>query len=255
MQARLLCLLPPGEWADVSVKLIFISHASRNAALAWKKDCHPFCVKPRSLCSLTSKIVHREFVPYGTTINAKYYVGVLKRLKRRLRCIRPDIAGIGNSTLATRQPTPPVPWHASWSIQRCQRFPSRPTVLTWLLQTFLFFALENFHERTSFWGSWQSRRGLHQGSKRHSTKDLLWRLRSLDISLEAMYWRRRSVFWHPLMRCTDLIKKLFSTHWHYFSDMICDELGSIVNKLVQQYQHIFCLFVVLPPLLLKDIPG
>ncbi|PNF23608.1 hypothetical protein B7P43_G04760 [Cryptotermes secundus] len=37
-------------------------------------------------------LVHHEFVPNGTTINVKLYVQVLKRLKRRVYRIQPDIA-------------------------------------------------------------------------------------------------------------------------------------------------------------------
>nr|XP_012145924.1 PREDICTED: putative uncharacterized protein FLJ37770 [Megachile rotundata] len=37
-------------------------------------------------------IVHHEFVPPGQTVNAKFYVEVLKRLKRRVNRVRQDIA-------------------------------------------------------------------------------------------------------------------------------------------------------------------
>lgn len=37
-------------------------------------------------------LVHHEFVPAGTTVNAAFYVEVLKRLKKRVNRIRPDIA-------------------------------------------------------------------------------------------------------------------------------------------------------------------
>lgn len=40
-----------------------------------------------------SGLVHHEFVPHGTTVNAKFYVKVLKRLKRRIHRTRPDIGG------------------------------------------------------------------------------------------------------------------------------------------------------------------
>nr|QXJ78551.1 putative DD34D transposase [Meitanaphis flavogallis] len=36
-------------------------------------------------------LVHHEFVPHGTTINAKFYVEVLKRLKRRVHRVRLEI--------------------------------------------------------------------------------------------------------------------------------------------------------------------
>jgi len=37
-------------------------------------------------------LVHHEFVPHGKTTNAKFYVEVLKRLKRRVHRVRPEIA-------------------------------------------------------------------------------------------------------------------------------------------------------------------
>nr|QXJ78547.1 putative DD34D transposase [Floraphis choui] len=36
-------------------------------------------------------LVHHEFVPHGTIINAKFHVEVLKRLKRRVHRVRPEI--------------------------------------------------------------------------------------------------------------------------------------------------------------------
>ena len=35
-------------------------------------------------------IIHKEFVPTGQTVNAVFYVGVLKRLVSRIRQIRPE---------------------------------------------------------------------------------------------------------------------------------------------------------------------
>lgn len=37
-------------------------------------------------------LIHHDFVPCGTTVNAKFYVEVLKKLKQRVHCIHPDIA-------------------------------------------------------------------------------------------------------------------------------------------------------------------
>ncbi|XP_070392642.1 histone-lysine N-methyltransferase SETMAR-like [Dermacentor albipictus] len=37
-------------------------------------------------------LVHHEFEEPGTTVNSKFYVDVLERLKRRVQHIRPDIA-------------------------------------------------------------------------------------------------------------------------------------------------------------------
>ncbi|UYV69187.1 hypothetical protein LAZ67_6002725 [Cordylochernes scorpioides] len=38
-------------------------------------------------------IVHCDFVPQGQTVNSAFYLGVLKRLKRRIASVRTDIKG------------------------------------------------------------------------------------------------------------------------------------------------------------------
>ncbi|KAK7601290.1 hypothetical protein V9T40_008731 [Parthenolecanium corni] len=40
---------------------------------------------------VTARIVHYEFVPEGTTVTAKYYLEVLKRLRWRIRQVRPEL--------------------------------------------------------------------------------------------------------------------------------------------------------------------
>lgn len=48
-------------------------------------------VKTMLICFYDSKgIVHKEFVPPGQTVNAVFYLGVLKRLVHRIRRIRPE---------------------------------------------------------------------------------------------------------------------------------------------------------------------
>lgn len=48
-------------------------------------------VKTMLICFYDSKgIIHKEFVPPGQTVNAVFYLGVLKRLVRRIRRIRPE---------------------------------------------------------------------------------------------------------------------------------------------------------------------
>ena len=36
-------------------------------------------------------IVHREFIPRGQTVNQEFYLGVLKRLRERVRRTRPEL--------------------------------------------------------------------------------------------------------------------------------------------------------------------
>jgi len=40
-------------------------------------------------------IVHREFVPRGQTVNQEFYLGVLKRLRERVRRTRPELWRMG----------------------------------------------------------------------------------------------------------------------------------------------------------------
>jgi len=48
-------------------------------------------VKTVLICFYDSKgIVHKEFVPPGQNVNAVFYIGVLKRLVRRIRRVRPE---------------------------------------------------------------------------------------------------------------------------------------------------------------------
>ena len=48
-------------------------------------------IKSMLICFYDSKgIVHKEFVPTGQTVNAIFYLGVLKRLLHRIRRIRPE---------------------------------------------------------------------------------------------------------------------------------------------------------------------
>ena len=122
---------------------------------------------------------------------------MLKRLKRRVH------RGRLETTTTTRQPIPPS------RLEGANHSPA--TLQSWRGSPRLLFvsAPENFHGRTSFRDSWQSLRGLHQGSKGHSGQGLPWRLSCLEISLEAMYRRRRSLFSNLIMCCTDLFNKFF----------------------------------------------
>ena len=44
-------------------------------------------------------LIHREFVPNGQTVNAKFYLEVMKRLMHRIRRIRPEYRLPGSWTL------------------------------------------------------------------------------------------------------------------------------------------------------------
>ena len=41
-------------------------------------------------------VIHKEFVSSGSTVNAAYNLGILKRLISRIRCVRPEDREPGN---------------------------------------------------------------------------------------------------------------------------------------------------------------
>ena len=45
------------------------------------------------ICFFDSQgVVHKEFVPPGQTVNKQYYRELLERLRKRVHCVRPEIA-------------------------------------------------------------------------------------------------------------------------------------------------------------------
>lgn len=54
-------------------------------------------VKTMLICFYDSKgIIHHEFVPEGHTVNAQFYLGVLERLLKRIRRVRPEYSTPGS---------------------------------------------------------------------------------------------------------------------------------------------------------------
>lgn len=95
-------------------------------------------------------LVHHEFVPHGTTINAKFYVQVLKRLKQRVHCVRPDIARdwklhYDNATAHTTFPA--IHFLVDSKVPMVPQPPYSPD----MTPQDLLSALKSSHERTSFW--------------------------------------------------------------------------------------------------------
>ena len=73
---------------------------TKRQSSEWRPKNEPATKKPRFkkskvktmlICFYDSKgIVHHEFVPPGTNVNAPFYLGVLRRLLHRIRRIRPE---------------------------------------------------------------------------------------------------------------------------------------------------------------------
>jgi hypothetical protein len=64
--------------------------STRSKKLKFQK----FCIKAMLIIFFDSQgVVHKEFVPDGTTINAEFYKGVMDRLLKRIQRVRPDAFG------------------------------------------------------------------------------------------------------------------------------------------------------------------
>ena len=65
--------------------------AARGAKAKKKTRQEKSKIKSMLICFYNSKgVIHKEFVPTSQTVNAVFYVGVLKRLVTRIRPIRPE---------------------------------------------------------------------------------------------------------------------------------------------------------------------
>ncbi|GBL98944.1 Histone-lysine N-methyltransferase SETMAR [Araneus ventricosus] len=60
---------------------------------SWKQSLQGMSRGPTLLIAFfdTKDLIHHEFVPSGTTVNAEFYKGVLKRLLQRIRRVRPQL--------------------------------------------------------------------------------------------------------------------------------------------------------------------
>ena len=91
-------------------------------------------IKSMLICFFDQKgIVHKEFVPPGQTVNAAFYVEVLKRLRENVRRKRPDQWRNNTwlSTMTMRQPMLPSWLDGFWPIITwlwCHILPTRPTL-------------------------------------------------------------------------------------------------------------------------------
>lgn len=140
-------------------------------------------------------LVHHEFVEPGTTVNSKFYVEVLKRLKRRVQRIRLDIAD--NWKLHHDN----VRAHSAFIVTDYLVKAGLPTIPQPLYSPdlappdfFLFPRLKTPLKVEAFWDSGRDQSSLHRSIKGHSGGGLPQRIQELEVSLEPMYRRKRRLF-------------------------------------------------------------
>lgn len=131
-----------------------------------------------------------------------FKVEMLKRLKRTVHYVRPDIADVWKLMKKRRTTLP------SWPIQMCQQLSNRPTVLAWHYPTSCFCGWKLTWKDIILGQLLKSNR-LARRLQRIFLKGLPLRLRTLKMSLEAMYKRRRRLFWNLSMYSTDRTNKNF----------------------------------------------
>ena len=154
-------------------------------------------IKSMLICFYDSKgIVHKEFVPTGQTVNAIFYLGVLKRLLHRIRRIRPEYREGGSWRLLHDN----APSHRS---TLATDFLTRNRILTinhssyspdslWLLP---IRKIPFGHERKTFCvrrGHWN---GLYRHPEGHSGQWPETLSRKAFGSCKTVYRGRRELFW------------------------------------------------------------
>lgn len=85
-----------------------------------------------------SSLIHYGLVPHGTTVNDKFYVEALKRVKCKVHCIRPDIMGDWKFRRDNMLVHTAFYMTSFVTNSRMQWLPSCHTVLAWLHQIFFF---------------------------------------------------------------------------------------------------------------------
>jgi hypothetical protein len=84
-------------------------------------------------------VIHREFVPEGQTVNGQFYLGVMERLLKRIRRVRPEFHN-SKEWFILHDSTPA---HIGCAFSRKKRSnsasPSPPTRQIWLQRTSFCF--------------------------------------------------------------------------------------------------------------------
>jgi hypothetical protein len=63
----------------------------REGCESLEEDDGKACVKTIFIVFFDAQgVIHREFVPEGQTVNGQFYLGVMERLLKRIRCVRPE---------------------------------------------------------------------------------------------------------------------------------------------------------------------
>lgn len=143
-------------------------------------------------------------------MNSKFYVEVLKRLKRRVQRIRLDTADnwkLHHDNVRAHSAFIVTDYLIKAGVPTIPQPPYSPDLAP--PDFFLFPRLKTPLKVEAFWDSGWDQSSLHRSIKGHSGGGLPQRIRELEVSLEPMYWRKRRLFWRFLNTCNSKFKKLF----------------------------------------------
>jgi len=166
-------------------------------------------------------VVHKEFVPPGRTVNAAFYVEVLKRLKTRVARVRPEITWVLHHDNA--------PSHASLLVRE---FLAKQTVATLPQPPYS----PDLAPPDFFFFPWlkSSLKGHHFGTVKNVQTSVTNALNEITIQdFQASYdawrnhWRQcidaQGRYFEEYYVCVNIssIKRIFSNKSHYFPDIPC----------------------------------
>ena len=159
-------------------------------------------------------IVHREFVPPGTTVNADFYCDVLRRLRENVRRRRPQ--KWRNQNLIIHHDNAPA--HRSFKVlqffgkeQHDSDPPSPVLTRSGPLWLFPLPQAEASDEGSNIRHHWRDSRGITAGTWHNSKKGLPEMLPSMAETLGPLYLCRRGVLWRWWRNLTSKVSKLLFT--------------------------------------------
>ena len=140
-------------------------------------------IKTMLICFFdTEAFVHKEFVPQGQTVNKQYYCEFLERLRKKVHCVRPEIADTW-MLHHDSAPTLPSPWMNFWPKMYFNG--SAVTIFAWSESVWLlsFPKTQIPPQRSSLWNCGQHPKGRDRPVEGTTT----WRLPALLPGVGATF--------------------------------------------------------------------